>query len=384
MVTPNPSDSPVTDASLATPKRRSSDALISAPPNPYATGIAGVLRWFLAGMMALACALSLILAWRAQSQVRVVEQELVRRQDISQLYASEAQAAAKAAQEAVRDSAAKIALIEAKVTEISVQRGQLEEIVQSLTRSRDDNVVGDLEAAIRVALQQTAITGSAEPLVAALKQADELLERHNQPRLQGIRRAIQRDLDRIRAVGVSDIGVLTLRLDEAVRLIDELPLVSASRAQSDIVPDASLIVPAEAAAPMPSAAASDAGLFAWWSLADNLAQRIWTEARSLIRVSRIEQADAVLLAPDQAFFLRENLKLRLLNARLALLSRQFDTAQADLKVAQEAIQRYFNTQSRRTQHAAEVVRQVNAQAKAVMVPRPDDTFAALAAVESRH
>ncbi len=384
MVIPTPSDPPVTEPPFVPPKRRLSDTVIATPASPYAPGFAGVLRWFLAGMMALACALSLMLAWRAQNQVRVVEQELVRRQDISQLHASEAQSTAKAAQETVRDSAAKIALIEARVTEISVQRGQLEEIVQSLTRSRDDNVIGDLEAALRVALQQTAITGSAEPLVAALKQADERLERHNQPRLQGIRRAIQRDLDRIKAVGVSDIGVLTLRLDEAVRLVDELPLVSASRAENGIVPDTSLIVTPEAAAPLPSAAASDARFLAWWTLADNIAQRVWSEARSLIRVSRVEQADAVLLAPDQAFFLRENLKLRLLNARLALLSRQFDTAQADLKVAQDAIQRYFNTQSRRTQHAAEVVRQVNAQAKAVMVPRPDDTFAALAAVETRH
>ena len=37
---------------------------------------------------------------------------------------------------------------------------------------------------------------------------------------------------------------------------------------------------------------------------------------------RIDQPEAMLLAPDQAFFLRENLKLRLLNARLALLARR--------------------------------------------------------------
>jgi 2-dehydro-3-deoxyglucarate aldolase/4-hydroxy-2-oxoheptanedioate aldolase len=45
----------------------------------------------------------------------------------------------------------------------------------------------------------------------------------------------------------------------------------------------------------------------------------------------------MLIAPEQAFFLRENLKLRLLNARLALLSRQFDTAQADLSDALAAL-----------------------------------------------
>lgn len=384
MVTPTPSDFAASGPPSLPPAQRLSDTLIAAPAGPHAPGFMGILRWFFAGMMALACALSLGLAWRAQTQVRVLEQELVRRQDVSQTQASEAQMTAKQAQETVRESTAKVALIEARVAEVAVQRGQLEELIQSLTRSRDENVVGDIEAAIRVALQQTAITGSAEPLVAALKQSDERLARYNQPRLQGIRRAILRDLDRIRAVGVTDIGALTIRLDEAVRLVDELPLLSARRGLDDTLPDQTPPAQDTAAEVVaaPASAASDAEVSAWWGVANSLRQRIWGEVRSLVRVSRIDQPDAVLLAPDQAFFLRENLKLRLLNARLALLSRQFDTAQADLKVAQDAVQRYFDPQSRRTSHAAEVIRQVHTQSKAVLVPRPDDTLAALSAVEA--
>ena len=107
-----------------------------------------------------------------------------------------------------------------------MQRTQLEELIQSLSRSRDENVLADIEPALRVALQQTAITGSAEPLVPALKQADERLARYNQPRLEGVRRAIARDLDRVRAAGRVDIAALTIKLDEAMRLVDELPLLS--------------------------------------------------------------------------------------------------------------------------------------------------------------
>jgi uroporphyrin-3 C-methyltransferase len=87
----------------------------------------------------------------------------------------------------------------------------------------------------------------------------------------------------------------------------------------------------------------------------------------------------MLLAPEQSFFLRENLKLRLLNARLALLSRQFDTAQSDLLVAQSALARYFDRSSKRTVLAIELVKQVTGQARLVSVPRPDDTLAALLA-----
>ena len=92
----------------------------------------------------------------------------------------------------------------------------------------------------------------------------------------------------------------------------------------------------------------------------------WDEMRSLVRVTRIEQPEAMLLAPEQAFFLRENLKLRLLNARLALLSRQFDTAQADLQAAHRrdrALLRPQRAQGRRRRSSS--LRQVAAQARQV-------------------
>ena len=86
-----------------------------------------------------------------------------------------------------------------------------------------------------------------------------------------------------------------------------------------------------------------------------------------------------LLAPDQAFFLRENLKLRLLNARLALMSRQFDIAQADLREAQTVLDRYFDRNSKRVVATSEQLRTVALQARQIGVPRPEATLAALAA-----
>jgi uroporphyrin-3 C-methyltransferase len=96
-------------------------------------------------------------------------------------------------------------------------------------------------------------------------------------------------------------------------------------------------------------------------------------------VTPIDHAEAMLLAPEQAFFLKENLKLRLMNARLALLSRQFETAQVDLASVRSALERYFDRGSKRTLLAIEVIKQASVQARQIGVPRPDDTFAALAA-----
>ena len=110
-----------------------------------------------------------------------------------------------------------------------------------------------------------------------------------------------------------------------------------------------------------------------------LGARVWAEVRRLVRVTPIDQPEAMLVSPEQAYFLRENLKLRLLNARLALLSRQFDTAQSDLRDAQSALERYFDRSAKRTANAIDLVKQVSSQARQVIVPRPDATLAAIAA-----
>ena len=113
-----------------------------------------------------------------------------------------------------------------------------------------------------------------------------------------------------------------------------------------------------------------------------VAVRVWSEVKGLIRVTQIDHPEAMLMAPEQAWFLRENLKLRLLNARLALLSRQFDTVQADLRDAQTSLDRYFDRASRKVAITADLVRQVATQARQMSLPRPDETLAALAATQA--
>lgn len=342
-------------------------------------------------LLVLLIVIALVQAWSAQQRVRTLEQELVRRQQDSGKQSGEAQMMARQAQEVARDSAAKVALLEARLAEVAIQRGQLEDLIQSLSRSRDENVLVDIDAGLRVAQQQAAITGSAEPLVAALKQADERLARYSQPRLDGVRRAIARDTDRVKAVGVADIGGLSIKLDEAVRLVDELPLLSQAEPRRE--PAKGGAVPAgpgvPASTPVRGTTGKGTPTTAPTPVGGGLAElserlggawdRIWGETRSLVRVNRIDNPDAMWLAPEQAFFLRENLKLRLLNARLAVLSRQFDAAQTDLQGAQQALERYFDRNSRRTTMALELVRQVAGGARQVVLPRPDDTLAALAA-----
>lgn len=359
---------------------------------PARAGTPGSLTLILMSLGVLSLG-ALAMAWQGHSRVRQLEQELVRRQEQSQTQASDARGMASRAQEVAQETAAKLALLDARLAEVSLQRGQLEELIQSMSRSRDENVLGDIEASLRVALQQTSITGSAEPLVSALKQADERLQRYKQPRLEGVRRAVIRDLDRVKAVSVVDVATLGIKLDEVARLADELPLLSVAErvaqaegearnaARQEPKTDARMARKAAGAAARPTPAPE--GWEAWWDLAQTrwqeLSSQVWQETKSLVRVTRISHPEAALITPEQGYFLRENLKLRLLNARLALLSRQYDTAQSDLREALALLDRYVDMRSRKTQTAAELLRQVQGQARQVAVPRPDDSLAALAA-----
>jgi uroporphyrin-3 C-methyltransferase len=403
------------NATLAPPVAPPHPAVLPPQPTPaIAPAHAGALtsRLWIVGVVvfgALAVG-GFVFAWQTQERVRALEQELVRRQQASQEDATEARVLAKQALDSVREANGKLGVLDERVAESALQRSQVEDLIQSLSRSRDENVLADAEAALRVAMQQAALTGTTEPIATVLRQTDERLARYGNPRLERVRRAVARDLDRVRTTAVVDVPSLTIRLDEAIRQIDDLPLLSTperatamARSASAAAASGSSVAVAAAASgatvratPAGSRAASAAAPVparSDYSEADQppwLAKlhRAWTsfstpffgELRQAIRVTSIEHPEAMLLTPEQSFFLRENVKLRLLNARLSLLSRQYDLAQADLQQAQGALDRYFDRSSRRVVAVADGLRQISAQARQVTFPRPDDTLAALAAV----
>jgi len=243
--------------------------------------------------------------------------------------------------------------------------------------------VVDVESALKLAQQQAQLAGTAEPLLAALQAADQRIARAAQPRLNPLQRAIMRDLDRIRSANLTDVPALLLKLDELSRLTDELPLangpVTRFSSTTSITPAAgSSAANASAAAESRSFLPDWMGLNAVNAWGQRLLNTAWGEASKLLRVSRIDQPEAALMSPEQGFFLRENLKLRLLNARMGLLSRQTDTARADLVTATNWLGKYFDATSRKTQTAAQLLQQVQSQLKTSDLPRLDETMAALA------
>jgi len=315
--------------------------------------------WVLIGVCLCALAMSALLWWKLQD----IQETLARQSADSGSVSVEARASAKQAQELSRDTAARLALNETRWSEVALQRSQLEELMQSLSRSRDENLVVDIESALRLALQQAQLTGSVQPLVGALQSAQQRLSRVAQPRLSPVLRALTRDLERVQSISVTDTPALLVKFDELVRMVDELPLANA------------VGVTKAAPAPAPASTWARAISASWW---EQWLREVGTQVADLVRISRIDQPEATLLSPDQGFFVRENLKLRLLNARLGLLARQFEASRNDVLAVRRDVQRYFEASGRKSQAALALLQEVETQLKQVELPRLDDSLTALA------
>jgi uroporphyrin-3 C-methyltransferase len=313
--------------------------------------------WLALGVAALGLLVSVAL-WQKLARI---QEQLARQSADAGQQSLEAKAWAKQAQDTVKDSAARLGLLEARFGEVALQRSQLEELMQSLSRSRDENLVVDIEAALRLAQQQAQLTGSIEPLLAALKSAQQRVQRAAQPRLAPVLRALEKDLERFAATPVFDLPGLLIKLDEGVALVDGLVLANQP-------------LPALSAAPVKVDAQGAPVPPSWWLAS---LSRFGDQLRDLVRVSRIDSPEAALLSPEQGFFLRENLKLKLLNARLGLLARQKDAARNDLGTAAVMVRRYADASSRKTTQMLELLEQAGVQMKAGEMPRLEASLNAL-------
>lgn len=344
---------------------------------------------WLPGLALLGAALALVVAALSYQKLSSVQELLARQSAESLGTAAEAKALARQAQESVREATARLGVAEVRLSEVALQRGQLEDLIQSLSRSRDENLVVDIDSALRLAQQQAQLSGTVEPLLAALRSAEQRLARAAQPRLARLRAAIGRDLERVRAASGFDLPGLLLRLDDVARQVDELPLANGAPSAAPGSAPYNATTGFSATAPKPAASASstsaptERGAGAadkpattpWWA---EVWSRVQHEARRLLRVSRIDEPEAALLAPEQGFFLRENLKFRLLNARLSLLSRQTEVARADIAASQVSVKKYFDASARKTQLAQQALAQAYVQAGKMDLPPLDDSLAALA------
>ncbi len=303
---------------------------IPAPTGPVespAPGRPGRALAVLALLLALAAAAFSGWQWLEAQRVKAgLEQDLARRLAEVDRASRETRELAASTRESMRDVEARLGQLEARLAEMQNQRFALETLYQELSRSRDEWTLAEVEQILLVASQQLQLANNVKAALIALEAADARLARSERPQLTQLRRVIARDIEQLKAAPFVDVTGMGLKIERVIEAVDALPLAMEARPS------------AETAGESPPAESSDAG---WRALA----QELWRDLRSMIRIERTGDAEVPLLAPEQAFFLRQNLKLRLLSARHALLARDEKTFRADLLAAREWLRRFFDTRA---------------------------------------
>ncbi len=312
-------------------------------------------------------AVSLVTAVALWQRAESIAQEAARRLQAGDVRVTQLEGQLKQTQDQSRDLQARSGVLESKLTEALGQQAQLERMYRDIAQDSIDTVLADVESAVAIASQQLAISGNVQGALAALADADGRLARIRQPQAIGMRRLLQRDIDRLKALPVVDLIGLALRLDAVTASIDQLPLLSA-------------VTPAvEGAGSRPAAAARAPG-FSLEGLASSGRRgldSLLAELSQLFRVNRVDSPDALLLAPEQQYFVRENLRLMLLSARLSLLSRLEPVFRNDLERAVGLLGSQYDRQQRSVVNTVATLRQLQTARIALELPSLGDTLAAV-------
>ena len=321
--------------------------------------------------------LALLLAaqwWVSQVEIRNLRKEVASRLQTGDATNTETKVLVKATQENTRELQAKVTVLESKQAEAQSQQLALEQLYQELSRNRDDWALAEIEQVLSTANQQLQLAGNVQGALIALQNADNRLSRSDKPQFIIIRRAIAKDLDKLKALPNLDITGIALRLDSLISQIDSMPLLSDEKPVVPVTQPKNSRRAAFRAAESPVTGprskenASGEWLVALEGKWQSWTNEMWNEVSQLIRVRSVETSDALLLSPGQAYYARENLKLRLLNARLALLSHNESAFRTDMITAQDAITKYFDTRAKQTQVTQALLKQVQGSNLSIEMP----------------
>ena len=368
MSTPPSTDTPVNETAqtaavtplASAPAEVKSASLWSNPQTPYA--ISAVL------------AILLGLQWYSSNrQVHDLRDEMARRLQQTDVSNIEVKSIAKTVQETSRDLQSKVTLLEGKQAEAQGQQLALEQLYQDLSKNRDEWALAEIEQVLATASQQLQLAGNVQGALIALQNADARLAKSEKAQFIAVRRAIAKDIEMLKTLPQLDMTGLVLRLDSVIAQVDAIPLWSDEKPPVVVTPPKAplrvLPKPNKGKNEKESEAAAENSFSSrvqdYWQ---SFSSEMWTEVKQLVRVRNVNSPDALLLSPSQAYFARENLKLRLLNARLALLSRNEGAFRSDMIAAQDIIAKYFDVRSKQAQTAQSLLKQVQNNNLSIEMP----------------
>jgi len=302
------------------------------------------------------------------------QQASTQRQDASDARIAAALAQTQQALAASRDLNNQLTQFNSKLQDQQAAQQALQQQYQDFTRNRDDWTLAEIGQMLSTASEQLQLTGNVQLALFALQSADERLAASSAPQMLTVRRAVQHDIEKLKATPQVDLAGLAIKLDDAIAQIDNLPLLGEAKTGHQ---QANSVGPVDTTAPVAST------LPAWRVWIDELGSELGHSLSGLVQVRRIDNPDAMLVAPDQGYYLRANLRLRLLSARLSLLARNPATLKSDLTAASASVNRYFDPASKQVQMVRTLLQQVDQAAVTVQVPDMNGSLAAVRQFKSR-
>ena len=377
-------DMPISSEPNATPGSAALTAPLAADQPGYAApGRAPTLLEQLQKPMSIAVILLAVLlaaqSWSSSKQIRSLREEVAKRLQKGDISNAETGVLARNVQEGTKELQIKVGALENRQSETQSQQLALEQLYNDLSKNRDEWALTEIEQVLSTASQQLQLAGNVPGALIALQNADRSLSRSDKPQFITIRRAIGRDMEKLKALPSVDSTGVALRLDAVIGQIDALPMLADEKPALPAAPQKTVkpVQVRNAAGQLVGPPAPEPLLQQVRSGWNTWSSDMWNDVSQLIRIRRVDTPEALMLSPTQSYFLRENVKLRLLNARMALLSRNETAFRNDLIAAQDALAKYFDTRARATQTAQGLLRQVQASNLAIEMPTLSDSLTAV-------
>lgn len=310
-----------------------------------------------------------------RQRVSQTQEQLARRLVEGATQLRDARMLAEGAQEALQAQANKMAVLESRLAELTAQQAALEGLYQELSRGRDEWLLAEVDQLIGLAAQQLQFAGNVQGAVAVLSNADARLARSERPQFVNLRKALAKDLQKLRSVPLVDVAGIALRIENVALAAGTMTLAFEARPQNTPVPAAGA---SRARANEIVREPTPLGFTQWWK---RWTAEVWGEVHNLIRVERFDRPDSAVMAPHNTVFLRENLKLRLLGARLALLGRDQATFKGELRQAVQWLEKYFDPRDRSVAGALEALKPLLTSELSIEPPNLSESQGALRAVK---
>ena len=243
--------------------------------------------------------------------------------------------------ETLDNEAGQIATVDGRLTALEAamaDQARLRQDVQQMQQSlRDERALLGLdriEQQLDAGWQIWVGTGDLKTLVVALQNAQRALINEPGAAAQALRLAVSRDLVALKSQPIVDLRAAVESIDSVIASIDKLPLIQDGRVPTPTAHDRDA-----AAVEINAPTLLERGR----QIALAIAQDVWQAIRGLIRVQRLDRAEAGLIAPEQKVFLQQGLRLLLLDARHALIMRNTAVYQQTLMQARVWISKYADS-----------------------------------------